>query len=199
MEAQQHQIHKIDNPQILLSWTAPARAYKKRSAGVLRFYFALALLVSVIVALFGDWILILPIVASVFLFYALTITPPGDVDYKLTRFGIEINGITYRYDALASFYITRKFDYSVITVHSNNPFFKHIFLVISEPKILQKIVNILTQHIVYVEKPQNTITEKMANFLSNMLPYEECVTGEPQEKRTSDSGKSPQSPSYAPI
>lgn len=181
--------HNIENPQLIFSWKAPARAYKKKQSGVLRFYFALALLISVIVALFGDWILILPIAASGFLFYALTITPPGDIEYKITKFGVEINGVTYKYDNLSGFYITRKFDYCVITLLSNSPFFRHIYLVIDDNKITQKIVNILTDHIVYIEKPQKTAPEKIAHFLSNMLPYEDEVTVESQVKREGQTAK----------
>ncbi len=171
----------IDNPQVLFSWRAPARAYKQKSNGVLRFYFALALLLSVVVALFGDWILILPIFASVFLYYALTITPPGDIDYKITRFGIETHGTAYRFQDLAGFFITKKFDYFVITIQSNSPFFNHVYLIIDDQKNLQKIVDILSEHLVFVEKPQRTFSDRMALALSSIVPDEEPTAKPPKQ------------------
>ena len=181
MEEKSTHAHVITNPQVLFSWESPAPAYKPKSGGVLRFYFALALLLSVIVALFGDWILILPISASIFLFYALTITPPGDVEYKLTRFGIETNGVAYRYENLLGFYIVKRFDYFVVTIQSNSPFFNHVYLVVDGQKTLQKVVDILSDKIVFIEKPQKTFTDRFASVLSSVLPDEE-TTPEPQEK-----------------
>ncbi|OGK15214.1 hypothetical protein A2690_00350 [Candidatus Roizmanbacteria bacterium RIFCSPHIGHO2_01_FULL_39_12b] len=188
MEEKNNGAHLITNPQVLFSWRAPVRAYKQKTEGILRFYFALALLLSVVVALFGDWILILPIAASVFLFYALTITPPGNVDYKITRFGIEVGGIAYRYESLAGFYITQRFDYFVITAVSNSPFFNHIYLITNSQETLQTIVDVLSDHIVFVEKPQKTFTDKLASVLSSLLPEEKIIV-EPQEKHETEKEK----------
>src|SRR3989344_3535471 len=80
---------KTVNPQTIFSWIAPLRAYKRKPAGVLRFYIAIAFLLSLIVFFFGDKILILPIWATVFLVYVLTITSPPIVENKITKFGIE--------------------------------------------------------------------------------------------------------------
>ena len=67
------------NSQVVFSWQAPLRAYKQKSAGVLRFYIALGLLLSLIAILFGDIILLFPIWAIFFLFYVLkcSLIPPA--------------------------------------------------------------------------------------------------------------------------
>src|SRR5215213_1318498 len=86
------------NPQVIFSWKAPLRPYIKRSPNVLRFYFAVTLLISLIVFFLGDRILLLPIWTVLFLFYVLTVTPPQQVEHKITKFGIEAaGGITIRY------------------------------------------------------------------------------------------------------
>ena len=69
-----------ENPQIIYSWVAPIRAYKKTKRGILRFYIAVSLLLSLIVYFFGEKILVLPIWAIMFLFYSLTITPPSYIE-----------------------------------------------------------------------------------------------------------------------
>jgi hypothetical protein len=56
----------MDNPQVIFSWKAPLRPYKKRGKMVLRFYLALSLILSLIVFFFGDKILLIPIWAVVF-------------------------------------------------------------------------------------------------------------------------------------
>ena len=97
------------NPQVIFLWKAPLRAYKKRAGNVLRFYIAVSLLLSLIVLFFSDKILIIPILTLFFLFYVLTITPPPDVENKITAFGIETAGITLRFEFLSHFFFRKKF------------------------------------------------------------------------------------------
>ena len=66
----------VKESQTLYSWTAPMRPYKKKGKRMLRFFLAVALLLSIIILFFGDAILLLPVWAVLFLFYIMTITPP---------------------------------------------------------------------------------------------------------------------------
>ncbi|MBP9691335.1 hypothetical protein KBD81_04625, partial [Candidatus Woesebacteria bacterium] len=118
------------NPQVLYSWKAPLRAYKKRSKYVLRFYLAIALLMSAIIFFLGDRILIIPIWAILFLFYVLTITPPPEVENRITKFGLETAGITLRWDVLSHFYFTERFGFSILTIVTQAPYYMHAYMVI---------------------------------------------------------------------
>lgn len=158
------------NPQTLLSWKAPLRAYKKRSAGVLRFYIALALLLSLIVYFFGDTIIILPIWALVFLFYVLTITPPPEIEHKITRFGIATAGNTYRFDTLSHFYFTKKFDHHVLVVVGRAPYFFHLYLVMSDEVVRHEVTKILSTHLIFQEDPHKTLTDKIVGVLTALMP-----------------------------
>lgn len=188
----------INNPQVIYSWSAPYRPYKKKSNGVLHFYIALALLLCVIVILFGDWILTLPIVAAVFLFYALTITPPGNGEFKITQFGIESSGITYQWGSLSSFYILQKFDYFVVVVVGTIPFINRLHLVCPNKATVEKVVDILADHIVFVEKPQLTISDKIGQMFSYLLPNEESFTPTIPKSHEEDVEEPQQPPSSFP-
>ncbi len=161
------------NPQIVFSWTAPLRPYKKRSGIILRFYIAVALLLSLIVFFFGDKILLIPIWSLLFLFYVLTITPPPDVENKITKFGIESAGVTLRWESLSHFYFSKRFGYDVLTVVGHAPYYFHAFLVVPNNEIKQKLIFILSEHLIYQEKPQRTVTDKMIDWLSSLVPDEE--------------------------
>jgi len=169
------------NPQLVFSWAAPLRAYKKRSKSVLRFYIAVSLLLSLIVFFFGDRILIIPIITVFFLFYVLTITPPPDVENKITTFGIDSAGITLRWELLSHFYFTKKFGFDIMTVVSHAPYFYHAFFVIPSPEIKTQVIKLLSQHLMYQEKPQRSFTDKAVDWLSNLLPDD----GE-EEKKSSN-------------
>jgi hypothetical protein len=163
------------NSQRIFSWKAPLRAYKRRSNSILRFYVALALLLSLIVFFFGDRILLVPILTLLFLFYVLTITPPPEVENHISTFGIETAGITLRWEFLSHFYYTKRFHFDVLTLVSNAPYFYHAFLIVPDEKIKSQINSILSKHVMYVEKPQRSFTDKMVEWLTNLMPDDEDV------------------------
>jgi len=170
----------MENPQLIFSWKAPLRPYKKRGKMVLRFYIAVSILLSLIVFFFGDKILLIPIWALMFLFYVLTITPPPEVENKITRFGIETAGITLRWEALSHFYFKKRFGFDVLTIVSQPPYFYHAYLVLPNEEIKKKLMLILSEHLIYQEKPQRSLTDKMVDWLSALIPdddQEENPTG----------------------
>lgn len=161
------------NPQVLFAWKAPLRAFKKRGKNVLRFYLALALLLSLIVFFFGDKILLIPIWAVLFLFYTLTITPPPEVENKIATFGVESAGVTMRWEMLSHFYFSKRFDFTVLTIVSHAPYFLHAYLIIPNEEIRSIVMRLLSEHLLFQEKPQRTITDKVIDWLSRLLPDDE--------------------------
>lgn len=162
-----------DNPQLLLDWKAPLRPYKKRSSTILRFYLAVALLLSAIFFFFGDRILLIPIWALVFLFYILTITPPPEVENRITAFGIEAAGVTLRWESLSHFYFGKRFGFHTLTIVSRAPYFYHAYMVVPDDETKRRLISILSLHLMYQEKPEKTLTDKMLDFVSVVLPDEE--------------------------
>jgi hypothetical protein len=161
------------NPQVVYQWRAPLRPYKRRSALILRFYLTVAFLLSIIMFFFGDKILIIPIWALVFLFYVLTITPPPEVDNKITTFGIETAGVTARFETLSHFYFGKRFGFYTLTVVSQPPYFYHLYVVIPDEEVKNNLIKILSNHLIYQEKPQKTLTDRMLDFLSSLMPDDE--------------------------
>ncbi len=173
----------MDNPQIIFSWKAPLRPFKRRSKLIMRFYLSVALLSSLIVFFFGDRILLIPIWALLFLFYVLTITPPPEVENKITRFGVESAGITLRFEALSYFYYTNRFGFTMLTIVSSAPYFYHAYMVVPDEETKRKTTLILSEHLVFKEKPERTLTDKVIDLLSRLVPDEEetqVVPAKPQ-------------------
>lgn len=158
------------NPQMLFMWKAPLRPYKKRGKNILRFYIALALLLSLIVFFFGDRILLVPIWTLLFLFYVFTITPPPEVSNKLTKFGIETAGLTIRWELLSHFYFIKRFGYEVLTVVGHEPYFLHGYLVIPNQEVKKQVMEILSERLIYQEKPVRTFTDRMIDLFAKLVP-----------------------------
>ncbi|MFA5135949.1 MAG: hypothetical protein WC489_00985 [Patescibacteria group bacterium] len=167
------------NTQKLFSWKAPLRAYKKRSHNILRFYLALALLISLIVFFFGDRILLIPILSLLFLFYVLTITPPPEVDHVVTTFGIEAAGVTLRWELLSHFYFTKRFGFDILTVVSHPPYNYHAYLVVPNEEVKTNVLHLFSRHLLYMEKAPHNITDKMVNLLSKLIPDDDDHTTKP--------------------
>lgn len=163
----------INNPQVVLDWKAPLRPYKKKSGLILRFYVAVALLLSVIIWFFGDNILLIPTWVVLFLFYVLTITPPPDVENKITKFGIETAGVMIRWESLSYFFFKNKFGFDVLTLVGHPPYNYHAYLVIPTKEIKERVMQILSKHIVFKEKPHEGLTDKLVKILSSLVPDED--------------------------
>ncbi len=158
--------------QTLLVWKAPLRPFKKRSVALLRFFLAVALLVSAVVFFFGDLVTIVPIWALLFLFYIFSITPPPTVENRITVFGIENAGVMLRWDVLSHYYFDERFGYQVLVLVTHGPYFAHSYLVIPDEKIKVVVNTILNQHLMFMTNPTKTLTEKLVHFLSELVPEE---------------------------
>ena len=167
------------NPQMLFMWKAPLRPYKKRGKNVIRFYIALALLLSLIVFFFGDKVLLVPIWTILFLFYVFTITPPPEIENKITKFGIETAGMTIRWEVLSHYYFMKRFGFEVLTVVSHEPYSLHAYMVVPNEEVKKKIMAILSEHILFQEKPNRLFTDKMVDFFTKLIPDDEDTINTP--------------------
>ncbi|MEX1052677.1 MAG: hypothetical protein WEC80_02415 [Patescibacteria group bacterium] len=161
------------NPQVLYEWSAPLRPFIKRSKKIIRFYVALTLLLSLIIAFFGDIILLIPLWALMFIFYVFTVTPPTDITNKITKFGVETVGTNLRWETLDHFYFTKRFGYEILTIVTHPPYDFHTYLVIPINKVKDDVTQQLSKHIIYQEAPVKTTIDKIIDRLSMLVPHEE--------------------------
>lgn len=167
------------HPQEVYSWKAPLRAYKRTPAGVLRFYTAIAVLLSIIAFFFREFILIIPIWATMFLVYVLTITPPPIVRNTIMKFGIQTPNHTYSWESLSHFYFIKKFGYHILVVFSRAPYTHPLYLVVPDKKIKDDLTDLLSDYLIYLKEPRKTLSDKMAEWLTSLLPED------PDEEKSS--------------
>jgi len=160
----------MKNPQIILSWKAPLRPYKKRLGSILRFYLAVALLFSLIVFFIGDKILLIPTWAILFLFYILTVTPPPIINNAVTSFGVETGGITIKWEFFSYFYLSSRFGYKMLTLVGHPPYNAHVYLVLPNDEKENNLINIFAEKVVYRQKPADGFVEKTTNFFLSLVP-----------------------------
>jgi hypothetical protein len=164
---------RVKEAQTIIAWKAPMRPYKQRGKKAMRFFIALALLITIVVMFFGDPILLLPIWSVLFLFYILTITQPPIVENKITLFGIETAGVLVRWDLLETFYFTNRFDFDVLTIVTRPPYSLHTYMVVPDKRVKEEVASILAEHLIYLAKPPRTLTDRIIDTLSHLIPDDE--------------------------
>ncbi len=166
-------MEKPTNPQIIFSWTAPIRPYVKRSKRTLRFYLALTFLLSLLVAFFGDMILLLPLWTLLFIFYVFTVTQPSEITHKINQFGVDTAGTNLRWETLDHFFFSKRFGYNILTLVTHPPYPYHAYLVLPTEETKKEVTKILAEHIVYQEEPKKTFTDKLIDWFSKLVPNDE--------------------------
>lgn len=176
-------VKQLESPQdqTLYAWKAPLRPFKKRSTALLRFFLAVALLVSAVVFFFGDMVTVVPIWAILFLFYIFSVTPPPTVENRITLFGIENAGVTLRWDILSHYYFDERLGFRVLVLVTHGPYFAHSYLVVPDEDTKNRVHTILSQHLMYITNPQKTFTDRLVKFFSALVPEEHpVVTNSPE-------------------
>lgn len=168
--------------QTIYSWKAPLRPFRRRSTTLLRFFLALALLISAIVFFFGDLVTIIPVWALLFLFYVFAITPPPIVESHITRFGVETMGVSLRWGALSHYYFVDRFGYQILVLVTHGPYYAHSYLVMPDIDTRNTINGILNQHLMFLKSPPVTFTDKVIKILSKLVP--EDVVEESKQVKT---------------
>ena len=87
----------------LLTWTAPARPFKRRDRQFYTTVFAIAGIISLILFLAEGIMPVILIVALVFLYYVLSTVPPENIEYKITSKGVKIAGKLTEWQTLIRF------------------------------------------------------------------------------------------------
>lgn len=162
--------HEFD-VQTLLSWGAPGRPFAKKGK---QFYLSVILIVlffEVIMFLFGQYELMLVLIALAFLSIVLSVVPPHNFHYKITTEGIKVEDYFYIWSELYDFYFKRIDGMDVLILRTES-------LLPGELKISLGDLNrdhvrrVLVRYLPYREFVKPTFMEKSAEWLSHNFPLE---------------------------
>lgn len=157
----------------LFEWKSlnrPIWAYSKETFRTLG---AIALLISIILLFFQEWLAIVVTWAALFLFYMLTKLPPVEVIHKITTQGIVSMDKSYLWDDLGPFWFTKKGDDNILHVATRNIYGQLIILV--HEKDIPEIRETLAEYLPYIESVEKSPIEKMQESFSKKFPLEKVV------------------------
>lgn len=152
----------------LFTWKSMSRPAWQYGKEVFATFGAIALLVSIILAFFQEWLAIVVAWAAFFLFWALTKIPPEEVEHKITTEGITSMGHSYLWSELGPFWFSEKYGDHFVHVAHRNVLGQLIIMV--SPTDKEKIQNAIAEYLPFIELPEKSVVEKMQDWFSKKFP-----------------------------
>ncbi len=160
---------KLEKEEVLYSWGAPVRPFKRRNKDFFTTVLAIAFLMALILFFIEGFLPVLVIIALVFLVYVLSTVPPDDVEHSLTNRGVNFAGQHTYWDEITRFWFTTRFGSELLILETlRAP--GRIEMVIN-PEEKEKIQKILEDYVPFEEAAPNFL-DKAATWLSKKVPLE---------------------------
>lgn len=158
---------KIEKEEILFTWKAPSRPFKRRDREFWVTVIAIAAIGGLILFLIEGVMPVVLIISVIFLFYVLSTVEPEMVEYAITNKGVKIANKTTDWGLLTRFWFTRRFDSHLLV-------FEMVVLpgrleLVADEKDQEKLTKVISEYVLNEEAPPLGL-DKAANYLANKLP-----------------------------
>lgn len=147
----------------LFKWTALERPYKPLSKQFFTTAIAIVVLISIVLALSGEWMLIAVLASMVFVYYVWTRVPPENIEYTLTTRGVRVGTQLYKWEDCTRFW----FQDELLLIDTPTSFPKRLHL-IADKSVVQDILH----KYLLEEKPQETVVDRATAWISEKFPLE---------------------------
>jgi len=151
----------------LVSWTAPARPFKRRDREFYITILAIAGIVGLVLFLIEGFMPLILIVSLVFLFYVLSTVEPENIEYKITNKGIKVVDKRTDWSLINRFWFSRRFDSELLVVETLGLPGRMELVINQEDK--ERIRKTLSSYVVEEEAPPSYL-DKAANWFAKKLP-----------------------------
>lgn len=170
-----HHTHAYRNEQptvkTLIAWQAPGRPYRKKGKEYYINGLLIALLVEVILFLFGQYLLMMVVASLLFVAFALAMVPPHDFHYRISTEAITIEDHSYLWEELYDFYFKRRDGYYILHVRTRI-FIPGELIVTLGDLDKEHVKSVLLPYIPFREVVKPTFMEKSGDWLSKNFPLE---------------------------
>jgi hypothetical protein len=151
----------------LVTWTAPARPFKRRDRQFYVTTFSIAGIVSLILFLAEGIMPVLLIISLVFLYYILSTVQPEEIEYKITNKGVKVAGKLTPWGGFIRFWFSKRFDSDLMILESWGLPGRMEMVVKSDNKDLIK--KEVSAYIPFEEVPASGL-DRLTNWFSAKLP-----------------------------
>lgn len=171
VDSQEEEILDLEEMDLLV-WRAPERVQKERSKEFFSTVVVLALLVGLIMFFIEGLMPVLVIWAIVFAVWAVSKTPPLEVEHKLTTWGIRSANTLYRYSGMRQAWLEDKDGQRLLRVAlARFPWQLNLIILPEQEKEIKRTLSAMQ---VPLLKPETTRVDRMVKWLGEKIPLEEA-------------------------
>lgn len=151
----------------LVTWSAFARPFKRRTRQFYVTAIAIASVVGLILFLAEGVMPVVLLIALIFLFYVMNTVEPQVVEYKITTRGISMAGKKVDWGLLGRFWFAKRSDIDLLIIETSNFPGRMEFVIKEESK--EEIKKALSSYLPEEEIPPSAL-DKAAAWVSKKLP-----------------------------
>lgn len=163
---------KPDQKDVLLSWIAPARPFKKRDKTYYQTSGALTFLLIAILLFIKEWLLIALVLALFFVAYGLSSIEPPKIKVQITKKGLWMEDEFYKFLEMTEYWFEKRLEQKVLVLILPMKPSGRVDVVIDET-LQERIDNVLCEKLIFREKPLKTFVDKASSWLSSKVPLED--------------------------
>lgn len=152
----------------LLNWQAPSRVFIKRDRQWFTTVGIILGVIVVIMVLLGQFLLVAALVALAFVGYALSTVSPETVLHQITNRGVAAAGVSYPWEELESFWFDTQHGRNLLHIKTKQPLPGQLTLLLEQTN-QSEVLNVLSQHLAYIEHPPEALTSKLSKFISQRV------------------------------
>jgi len=160
---------ELETQETLLSWSSPARLFKKRDGDYFKTIGAIVFLLTIILVFASEYVLVIAMLSIVFLIYVLSTVPPEEVEHRITNLGIESAGHYYRYEEFADFWLEDQWGQTKLVLR---PYVGVLTIILLGANMKDKVRELLAKHLPFREQPEKTWVDNASSWLSKKIPLE---------------------------
>lgn len=161
---------RVSQEKELVKWVASSRPFRPLSRQLFSTGVAVCVLVAIIMAFAGEWVLIAVMVAGIFAYYMWSTVVPEEVEYRLTNRGLRAHGQLYSWAEMARWWSDEKWGYKLLVVDTPLTWPKRLHLVV-KTEDESKVREVFEKYVV-MEKPELTVVDKMGKWMADKFPLE---------------------------
>lgn len=154
----------------LLVWEAPSRIFVKRDKQWFTTMGIVLGAVMIIMALLGQFLLVIALGALGFMGYAMSSVAPSQIQHKITTQGITTAGISYAWTDFSEFFLEDIQGIQLVHIRTVQKLPGMLSLILNDKNATkEKIVELISPFVFYQQNPPKTWIKSVENFISSKL------------------------------
>ncbi|MEO8582073.1 MAG: hypothetical protein ABI425_05895 [Patescibacteria group bacterium] len=162
-------VQKPDPEELLFTWSAPNRPFKKRNKEFFTTVFLIMFLVSLILFFANQFLPIAVVLALGFLTYVLASVPPEMIENKITSYGVHTGQNMANWFEMGRYWFTTKYKMYILHIETTRFPYRMILLFDATQKAeIEKYMD----HYLIKETPAPTAFDKAADWIQEKIPLD---------------------------